>query len=213
MTTDDDGVFVFQNVPPGRVSLTALDEHLLTYFPAATDPTSAESISVRPGEDQGGYEIRLQTAAVHRVRGVVLDAAGKPSANSIVSLSPDLPSVDERHFMLSFAGSTEIFSLNYSTGVQPTREPDVVSGKDGAFEFPFVPEGDWILRAEAENIDRGAALVSVRKDIDDVRIRLEAPVEILGRVALSDGSPAASEGFHQSVAHLDGRQAQCRRQR
>jgi hypothetical protein len=86
--TGDDGAFVFENVPPGRVSLVAFDGHVRTYFPAATDAASGESITVRPGEDQGGYEIRLQTANVYRIRGVVLDRAGKPSAGSIVSLSP-----------------------------------------------------------------------------------------------------------------------------
>jgi len=193
-TTDDDGAFVFENVFPGPHSLTVLYEHVRTYYPATTDPGLAELISVRPGEDQGGYEIRLQTADVYRVRGIVLDAAGKPSANSIVSLSPDLPGVNEPQFLLSLAGTT-IFSLNGSAGVPPAREPDVVSGKDGAFEFSSVPGGDWILRAEAENIDRGVSLVGVRKDIDDVRIRLEAPLEILGSVALGDGSPAPAKTF------------------
>jgi hypothetical protein len=194
-TTDDYGAFVFENIPPGEHSLTVLHEHVRTYFPATTDPASAEPISVRPGEDQGGYEIRLQTASVYRLHGVVLDAAGQPSANSVVQLLPDLPGADERHLMLSFAGSIEIFSLNHSTGVQAVREPSVRSGKDGAFEFPFVREGNWVLRAEAENVDRGAALVSVRKDIDDVRIRLEGPVEILGRTILIDGSPAPANAF------------------
>jgi hypothetical protein len=192
--TDDDGAFVFENVPPGQASLAAFDEHVRTYFPATTDPAFAESIPVRPGEDQGGYEIRLQTADVYRVRGIVLNAAGKPSVNSIVSLLPDLPGAFATQFVLSLAGTT-IFSLNRSAGVPPAREPDVVSGKDGAFEFSSVPGGDWILRAEAENIDRGVSLVGVRKDIDDVRIRLEAPLEILGSVALGDGSPAPAKTF------------------
>ncbi len=192
--TGDDGAFVFENVPPGRISLAAFDGHVRTYFPATTDPAFAESISVRPGTDQGGYEIRLQTANVYRVRGIVLNAAGKPSANSIVSLSPGLPRDNELQFVLSLGGTT-IFRLNSSAGVSPAREPDVTSGKDGAFEFPSVREGDWILRAEAENIDRGVALVGVRKDVDDVRIRLEGPVEILGGVVLSDGSPAPAKTF------------------
>jgi hypothetical protein len=185
--TNDDGAFVFAGVPPGQVSLAALDEHVHTYFPATTDPGLAESISVRPGEDQGGYEIRLQPAGVHRVRGVVLDAAGKPSANSVVSMLPDLPGFDEPQLTVSGA---MILSLRRSAGVRPAPEPDVVSGKDGAFEFPFVPEGDWILRAQSEAVNRGAALVGVRKDIDDVRIRLDGPIKILGGVVLSDGSPA-----------------------
>jgi hypothetical protein len=203
--TSDDGAFVFENVPPGQASLAALDGHVRTYFPATTDPGFAEFISVLPGEDQGGYEIRLQTANVYRVHGVVLDGAGKPSAGSIVSLSPDLPSAHESQFALSLAGGTAIFSLGRSRGVLPVREPDVTSGNEGAFEFPAVREGDWILHAEAENIDRGAALVSVRKDIDDVRIRLEGPVEILGSVVRSDGSQQAPmNGINVMLTPMDG---------
>ena len=188
--TDGDGAFVFENVQRGQVSLVAFDGHVRTYFPAATDSAFAELISVRPGEDQGGYEIMLQTAVVHRVRGVVLDAAGKPSANSIVRLFPVQPSAGGPQVMPVPGGSTAVFSLSQPVRVQPAREPDVVSGRDGAFEFPSLREGDWALHAEAENIDRGVAFVGVRKDIDDVRIRLQGPIEILGTVVLSDGSPA-----------------------
>lgn len=202
--TDDAGAFVFKDVQPGKVSLTAFDQHVRTYFPATTDAAFAEWIAVRPGEDQGGYEIRLQTANVYRVRGVVLDAAGKPSANSIVSLSPGLPRDNELQFVLSLGGTT-IFRLNSSAGVSPAREPDVTSGKDGTFEFSSVREGDWILRAEAENIDRGVAFVGVRKDVDDVRIRLEGPVEILGNVVRSDGSQQAPmNGINVMLTPMDG---------
>jgi hypothetical protein len=202
--TGDDGAFVFENVPPGRISLAAFDGHVRTYFPATADPTFADSISVRPGTDQGAYEIRLQTANVYRVRGVVLDRAGKPSADSIVSLSPGLPNSQELQFVLSLGG-TMTFRLNSPLGgVTPAREPDVTSGKDGVFEFPSVREGDWILRAEAENIDRGVAFVGVRKDIDDVRIRLERPIEITGSVVLGDGSPAPKNGINVMLTPTDG---------
>ncbi len=107
--TDGDGAFVFENVQPGQISLTAFDGRVRTYFPAATDPAFAEAISVRPGEDQGGYEIRLQTASVYRVRGVVLDAAGKPSANTIVRLFPVQPSVGGSQVMPVPGGSTAVF--------------------------------------------------------------------------------------------------------
>jgi hypothetical protein len=105
--------------------------------------------------------------------------------------------------VLSLAGTT-MFRLNSSAGVSPAREPDVSSGKDGAFEFSSVREGDWILRAEAENIDRGVAFVGVRKDIDDVRIHLEGPVEILGTVVRSDGSTAPMNGINVMLTPMDG---------
>jgi hypothetical protein len=190
-TTNGDGEFVFGNVEPRQVSLAAFDGHVRTYFPATTDSGFAEPISIRPGEDQGGYEIRLQPPAnVYKVRGVVVDAEGKPSVGSIVRLSRDLPGAGEPRIMMASVGSTTVFPLSPPARVQPAGEPDVDSGKDGVFEFPAVREGDWFLQVEAENMDRGVAFVGVRKDIDDVRIRLERPIEIWGTVVLSDGSPA-----------------------
>jgi hypothetical protein len=203
--TNEDGVFVFEHVPAGQISLMAFDKNVRTYFPAAIDPAFAELISVRSGADQGGYEIRLQTASVYRVRGIALDAAGKPLAHGIVSLSPDLPSARPPQFVLSLAGRVSMYFSGNSGGVQPAREPDAVIGKDGAFEFPSVREGNWLLRAEFVD-DRGAALVSVRKDIDDIRIRLESPVAILGGVALSDGSPVPANTLNNylTLTSMDG---------
>ena len=121
--TDGDGAFVFENVQSGQSGLAAFDGHVRTYFPATTDPGFAEPISIRPGEDQGGYEISLQTANVYRVRGVVLNAAGNPSANSIVRLQSWQPSLGGSQVMPVPGGSTTVFSLSPPVRVQPAREP------------------------------------------------------------------------------------------
>jgi hypothetical protein len=200
-TTNEEGAFVFEGVQPGQHSLAASGENARTYFPATTDPESAESIPVLPGADQGGYEVRLQTARAYRVRGVVLDTAGKPSANTIVQLLPDLPAMHEHQFAMAISGSPTMFSLSSRpAGAQPAREPDVVSGKDGAFEFPAVREGDWILRAESEEINRGAAIIGVRKDIDDVRNPARRPARDPGK---RHSRRRLSDAHEESDGHAD----------
>ncbi len=84
VTTDENGAFVFEDLDPGLYPVLARANHERTYFPATTDATLAEPILVRAGADQSGYEIRLQTARTWRVRGVVLDATGKPAPKTLV---------------------------------------------------------------------------------------------------------------------------------
>jgi hypothetical protein len=88
-TTDDDGAFVFNELDPGSYGLMAQMNHVRTYYPATADAALAEPIMVRAGADQSGYEIRLQPAPrTYRVRGVVLDAAGKPAPKTVVQALP-----------------------------------------------------------------------------------------------------------------------------
>lgn len=188
-TTGDDGVFVFENVPAGQYSLVAQGEPVPTFFPAAIDPALAQPIRLAPGADQSGYEIRLQNAIIHRVRGVVLDDSGKPMRKAMISLSRPLLDSEAFRFILSAAGAT-VFSIAPRSAAPPAALQDpVVAGEDGSFELPAVREGDWVLRAEAQDMHQSVT-ISVRQDIDDFKIRLEPEFTIRGRVTLSDGSAA-----------------------
>ena len=84
----------------------------------------AESISVRPGEDQGGYEIRLQTASVYRVRGIVLDGTGSHRQTALCRLFPVQPSAGEFNSCL-YRAEARCFLAEQSVRVQPAREPDL----------------------------------------------------------------------------------------
>jgi hypothetical protein len=54
-----------------------------TYYPSVADQSLVQPIVVRGQENLGGgYEFCMQTALVHRVRGIVLDEEGKPSAEA-----------------------------------------------------------------------------------------------------------------------------------
>lgn len=191
VTTNADGVFVLENVAAGKFSLMTRANHLRTYFPGTLDPALAEPITVLPGADQGGYEIHLQSAVTHRVRGVVLNPAGKPEPKAVVEIIPGSgEAAPEGSGLLLVLEGTTAFSIGTSGhGVQPERDDPVVTRGDGTFEFPAVREGDWIFRVESNDLVHGAAAVAVRKDLDDLRIRLEAPFEMTAAVTLSDGSP------------------------
>jgi hypothetical protein len=189
-TTDEDGAFLFDNLNPGSYGLLARADHVRTYYPATLDPALAEPVIVRAGADQNGYEIRLQPGPrTWRVRGVVLDTAGKPAPKAVVE--PLLASgIDAPGQFLSASRGAIGFSIwSRPPGVSPESEDPAVTGPDGAFEFPALPERNWIFRVESEDHVFAVAEVGVRQDIDDLKIRLESAVDLTGTVTLSDGSP------------------------
>jgi hypothetical protein len=193
-TTDADGAFVFNELDPGPYGLLARANHVRTYYPATVDPALAEPIIVRAGADQSGYEIRLQPAPqTYRVRGMVLDAAGKPAPKTVVEPIP-ASGINTPVGLLSIGGGTTTFSIaSHPAGVAPEREDPAVTSADGVFEFPALPERNWIFRVESEELVHAVASVAVRQDIDDLKIRLESPVDFTGTVTLGDGSPVPDD--------------------
>jgi hypothetical protein len=189
-TTDAEGAFVFDKLDPGSYGLLARANHVRTYYPATVDPASAEPILVRAGADQSGYEIRLQPAPrTYRVRGVVLDAAGKPAPKTVVEPLAASGIYTTGELLAASRGAMGFSISSRSPGVAPESEDTAVTGPDGVFEFPALLERNWIFRVESEEHIFAAAEVSVRQDIDDLEIRLESPVDLTGTVTLSDGSP------------------------
>lgn len=186
--TAEDGSFVFANVEAGLHSLVAGGEQTRTYYPAAVDPAVGEEIVMAPGADQGGYEIRLQTATVHRVRGIVLDANGKGKAKALVQLTR--PERRGEPIGFSSNGVTSFSLENRRRGVAPALEKPVIADERGEFEFPAVREGDWLLCFDTRT---PGVPISVHKDVDDVRLQVSMPFELPGRVITGDGNapPAA----------------------
>jgi hypothetical protein len=102
-STDDEGQFVFAKVVPGSYTLQASlnsDTHNLqavgedrteivpTWFPSVIESNQAEHILVQGGVNLSGYEIRLRTAPVYRVRGGVLTENGASQLRAVVNNEP-----------------------------------------------------------------------------------------------------------------------------
>jgi hypothetical protein len=208
--TDAEGAFVFENLQPGRYALMARPkagepvtrqeggrtEVVPTYYPSVVEPTQAESIVARAGTELSGYEIRMQSVPVYRVRGAVLNPDGRPAAKAVVELQAKAGNVDQ--FLIP-GNIRQSFSIRTGEiGLEDT-EP-FVTGPDGVFEFPSVRAGEWIVRAEGEPILNESREVSGigstafslgRGDPDDLKIQLAMPFHLSGTVVLSDGSPPA----------------------
>jgi len=208
--TNAEGFFAFENLQPGRYTLLARPkageptdkgegsrrEIVPTYYPSVVEPTQSVPIVARAGAELSGYEIRMQSVPVYRVRGIVLNPDGKPAAKAVVELQTKAGNVDQ--FLIP-GNIRQSFSIRTGEiGLQDT-EP-FVTGTDGVFEFPSVHAGEWIVRAEGEPILNESREVSAvgssvfslgRGDPDDLKIQLAMPFHLSGTAVLSDGSPPA----------------------
>jgi hypothetical protein len=185
VSSDKDGVFTFDQVPPGPYTLDALPPDVYkeppaasgqrlgyarTYYPGTLVRSGAARIDIRPGADVLGADIKLLVGPVYRMRGRVLDPRGEPMPHAAVTLGE----------------AADFFH----------REQKITSGEDGSFQFARLTEGDWRLYAEA-NADgipvKAFRSVSVGgRDIEGVELRLSAPFAIHGLVSMEapDGKPA-----------------------
>lgn len=150
----------------------------------------------RAGAELSGYEIRIQSVPVYRVRGIVLNPDGKPAAKAVVELQARVPGGNVDQFLIP-GNIRQSFSIRTAEIVLQDTEP-FVTGSDGVFEFPSVRAGEWIVRAEGEpvlNESReisgvGSTAFSLgRGDPDDLKIQLATPFRLSGIAVLSDGSP------------------------
>jgi hypothetical protein len=186
---DEHGEFEFDQLQPGSYTMLAEPgpsspskdriEPVQTVFP--------RRIVVRGDADLSGYEIRLQSVPVHRVRGVVRDEAGQPALATIRLLSV----VRLERQALGGAASDYFLVVGPEQADGPLLA-STTSAEDGSFEFPSVPSGDWRIAVDAAT-RLGEAPISVgRSDIDDLEIRLTRQVLFTMNVDVDwGGAPAA----------------------
>jgi hypothetical protein len=210
--TDDQGAFAFEKLNPVTTQLFAKvkaqpdrkdgERLVTTYYPSAIYAEQAVPVQVQ-GLESSGYEIRLRTAPARTVRGVLLDADGQPIAHASVMLSK--PATPEPVPMIRGFSSPSL------VWVIPTAGDQSQTGADGAFEFPAVLEGDWILKGyDSWSRQGGAAEVQVRQKDVNVTLRLAKsfPIEVspdLGVPSESrDSQPSEPEPAPAWVVPLDG---------
>lgn len=178
--TDEDGQFTLNGVRPGSYTLKARRkpvenvpkeasriEIVPTYYPSAIDVAEAAKVVVRGGEDLSGFEIRLRSSPVYRVRGMVLDETGEPLPNASVQLRP-------RSGGSLLTGQMTLgnaFRYFFTGQGLEKEEAATASAADGTFEFPSVRPGDWVLSVETEpRRDSAKNLTFARTDGVEARV-------------------------------------------
>lgn len=195
--TASDGIFQFNRLPPGEYRLVAQPkpansapvegvrmEAVATYYPSAPDFAQAQPIAIRGIGEESGIEIRLRRVPVFHVRGVVLDDANEPAPGITVNISPAKPAPESRY--VTTLARTDYYLPAFSSPESLIEK--VITGRDGTFEFPSVPAGDWTIVASSEWQYEEAAHRDIRQtgeartfvaktDVDGLEIRLAGNFE------------------------------------
>jgi hypothetical protein len=100
---------------PVQVSGEDRTEIVPTWFPSTIESAQAEHIVVRGGAELPGNEIRLRTAPVYPVRGIVLTENGDPKPRALVYNA----SASEQFFVSGF--SRMVLSAKQRTEVARSR--------------------------------------------------------------------------------------------
>jgi hypothetical protein len=220
VVTGPDGSFALDEIRPGSYTLIArppaiaLPEEppekatdgtriaiVTTYYPSVADQSLAEQI-VSPGV--GSYEIRMQTAPVHRVGGIVLDQEGNPVPGAELTLFPIAEGISGARGLSIGAGGLSLFALGMRSGPR-VPEATAIAGKDGRFEFPAVRSGEWRINTvsyappdapAAPSRGTIGALVG-RADVDDLQIHVAKSFKLTGTSEWKDdpGSLSAHTRF------------------
>jgi hypothetical protein len=188
-----DGTFAIQNLEPGSYTLAAIPNAIRvpegTRVPVLT--YSPEPVVIRGDADISGYEIRLQTAEVYRLSGVVLDEAGNPKPKVAIQLLPKIQSGPRAVLQGSFM---TFIGLGQAVGQEEAR---VTSAADGSFEFPQVRSGEWQLAGVSSGpIDAvdavknfhsgGLGVVIADRSIDNLQLRQSPSFQISSTIDWGD---------------------------
>jgi len=207
-----DGTFTIKDLVPGSYNLAAIPNAGRVAEGARVPvPTAAAAPVVIHGDtDVSGYEIRLDSAEVYRVRGVVLDETGNPKPKVAIQLLPKIQS-----------GPRAVLQGSFMTFVGPSsyvgpEEARVTSDADGSFEFPQVRSGEWQLAGVSSGIPDsvdftktfhtgGLSVIVADRSVENLQLRQAPSFQISGTIDLGD----APRGLRTSVMlqSVDGRTA------
>jgi protocatechuate 3,4-dioxygenase beta subunit len=152
--TDDLGRYRLYGIPPGQcvvsavvgaVSSTDIPGYGRAYFPSTPNPGEAQFVSLGPSQDITGVDISLSRTPTARVAGQLLNAAGAPTT----------------------AGSLRLLASQRSTSVISVPVGARIFD-DGAFEFPNVPAGQYVIQA-----DRGTQNASTEGEFGTLPVTVD----------------------------------------
>lgn len=172
--TDDHGRYRFYGIRPGQFVVCAtvgqalsanLPGYSLTYFPGSAVASEAQIVPVDWAQNLTGLDFMLTRTRTARISGREFDASGQPTMAGALKLKPS-------------AHSSSI--ANVIVGA--------LRQADGAFEFPNVPPGEYVIQAVRTNPssstegESASLLVSVNgTDLTDIVLRMSAGSAIHGR--------------------------------
>src|SRR6266542_1136695 len=198
--TDDTGQYRLSGLEPGEYYVQASSREtwegeppekqmlgfMPTYYPASPNPTEAQRVRVRSGQEVSAIDIGLIPGKVAKVSGTVFNSQGVPLAGETVGMSFEIRG---ENFMMMSGGQ--------STKVNP----------DGTFTFRNVAPAEYHLNVRtAATPDRPAeaanVIVSAFGDVEGLTIVTGGTGAVAGRVVVEGDTPLPSPLSKLSVRTL-----------
>jgi Carboxypeptidase regulatory-like domain len=193
-----DGTFTVKDLVPGSYIVTAVPKATRVAEGARVPvlTRSPEPVTIRGDVDVSGYEIRLESAEVYRVSGVVLDETGNPKPKVAVQLLRKIqtgPHAVMQGTLMTFVGPGP------SVGPEEAR---VTSTADGSFEFPQVRSGEWQVNGVSSgpidsvdavrNFHSGSLSVVVAdRSVGNLQLRQGQSFPVSGTIDWGDAPPGS----------------------
>jgi protocatechuate 3,4-dioxygenase beta subunit len=195
--TNDRGEYRVHDVLPGSylvgmsigsVGTADVPGYTRTYFPGTSNPAEAQFVPIAD-TDQLGVDVMLARTRTALVSGHIYGAKGEPSMGGHVEIRPTARSG----------------AVGIPVGARLRS--------DGAFEFPNVTPGEYVIEAdhgksnESAEGEFGTAIVTVGDgDVRDVVVQMSAGSSVAGRITFDTDDPTtrpARSGIWLSAIGVD----------
>jgi len=158
LSAEPDSGWESRNRPPAK---EAVAWRLLTWYPSSADPESSTAVTVGPGDQLAGLEIRLRRGSVHAIRGKLVGGENIPEERGQFS-------------------QRSISANGSAAGANGLRG---AIRSDGTFEIPNVPSGNYDIhvRQGFPPLNLGSLKVQIGdRDLEDVSVQLVPPRPLKG---------------------------------
>jgi hypothetical protein len=196
--TDDLGRFRIAGLQPGEYVVGAfvgrvdplpmadVPGYAQTYFPGTLNPSEAEAITVGLARDVVDVAFPLTRVKTASVGGLALQSSGVPF-QGVVLLNPS-----ER------------------SGAMTTTPLEARTAADGAFVFPNLPPGEYVIqaytgsRSPSDEGEFGAQFVTVNgADRAGLILHMSSGSTIAGRIRFEDSDPPKPGDIQLTASHVD----------
>jgi hypothetical protein len=170
-------------VPPLQPGSDRLFIYPALFYAGALSAAQATTIAVSSGEERANVDFQFLPVPAARVSGRAFEAL--PGAHVVLRLYQAA-----------------------STDVSDAIVAEAFSDANGAYMFPAVPAGDYLLKALSTTADdnRWASLGFPvgQRDVSNLDFVLRPGLRILGRVDVYGGSPLLARDMHVAIDAADG---------
>jgi protocatechuate 3,4-dioxygenase beta subunit len=182
--TETRGLFLFENLPPGRYVLLAESEGFARQvFGSRGNPLAGIALSLAPGQEMNDLQFNLIPGST--ISGKTLDAAGDPVRKAtVLALQPIYRRGSKEYVPLGSTASDENGEYRLAN-LSPGNYLLSASSRNGEGIATFYPNSANLANASAVTVDAGAAAAG-----KDIRLVKAVTFRVAGKLAEENAAAA-----------------------